>query len=141
MIIGKWMKVHTKFHQRVEKEHHDMMESMLGISNRINKALLLDGSLQPDEYFGQNDHGDQINEREYNISKISDKMFDSYQSITLNEILYREDDQISNPDIIQNLYKTRFFIVGFQPLNLMEICQLFCQNCMGTFSFKQFMNV
>jgi uncharacterized CHY-type Zn-finger protein len=33
------------------------------------------------------------------------------------------------------------FIVGMQPINLLEICRLFCKVCRKSFSFKEFMDV
>jgi hypothetical protein len=42
--------------------------------------------------------------------------------------------------IVENLYKTRFFVISVQPLNLYEICQLFCNNCIKNYSFKELVN-
>ena len=40
-----------------------------------------------------------------------------------------------------NAYKTRFFVVGMQPTNLMEICRLYCKNCLGDYSFKDMQTI
>ena len=76
------------------------------------------------------------------MSRITDKVFDHYPSMTIYDILYTPSETHPKGEyIIDNLYKTRFFVVGLLPNNLLEICQLFCKQCLQNFSFKQFMNI
>ena len=74
------------------------------------------------------------------MSRISDKVFDHYQSMTIHDILNTPAENLPKGEfIIENLYKTRFFVVGIMPDNLLEICQLFCKQCFKNYSFKSFM--
>lgn len=60
--------------------------------------------------------------------------------MSLHEIVYTpESSHPKGEFIVENLYKTKFFVVGLEPHNLMEVCQLFCKSCFECFSFKQFM--
>lgn len=36
----------------------------------------------------------------------------------------------------KNTYRVQFSVLGVQPLNLFEVCQLYCHTCHKTFSFK-----
>ena len=113
------------------------MNSILGYGGK-NKNIV------EEENFGEifeaiNYNTEQINEREYAVSKIDEKVWEKYQTKTLGEILF--SDAKTDLGCLPNVYKTKFFIAGFQPLNLMEVCQLFCDNCMSTFSYKEFQQV
>jgi hypothetical protein len=60
--------------------------------------------------------------------------------MSIHDILYTPAKSHPKGEfVIENLYKTRFFVVGIMPDNLLEICQLFCKRCFNTFSFKKFM--
>jgi hypothetical protein len=76
-------------------------------------------------YFGgvENPHNEFINEREVVLSRITEKVFDLYQTMSLHEILYTPESMHPKGEfIIDNLYKTKFFVLGLLPHNLMEIC-------------------
>jgi hypothetical protein len=80
-----------------------------------------------DNYFGggssESPHNEQINEREYCISRITEKVFDSYQTMSIHEIHYTPNSMHPKGEhIIENLYKTRFFVLGLMPHNVMEVC-------------------
>ena len=83
---------------------------------------------------------EQISEQEFSISKISEKIWDKYPQLSLNEIVYKIHEPDLESELLPNVFKTRMFIVGMQPQNLLEICQLFCKECLSTFSFKEFMD-
>ena len=136
MLIEKWFKVHKKFHQKIENESHPLTDVILGFYKCENQQT-------DDGHFGggqDDNYTEQVNEREYAMSRITDKVFDHYQSMTIHDILYTPVERHPKGEfIIENLYKTRFFVVGIMPDNLLEICQLFCKRCFNTFSFKKFM--
>tara|TARA_B110000285_G_scaffold200302_1_gene234119 strand:+ start:607 stop:954 length:348 start_codon:yes stop_codon:yes gene_type:complete len=114
-------------------ENFELVNSILGYNGGKKK--------KDDDEFGDifesiNYNTEQINEREWTNSKFSEKVWEKYQTKTLGEILF--SDAKTDADCLPNIYKTKFFVAGFQPLNLMEVCQLFCNNCCSTFSFKDF---
>lgn len=79
-----------------------------------------------------------VNEKPELLSRVQDKMFDSYPVTSLKSIFYAPNDELkeSHPDQIDNVFRVRFSVVTVQPMNLYEICQLFCPNCLKTVSFR-----
>ena len=106
MVIDEWFKMYKKFHLKIQNESLDCTDIILGYNR--------DKQQQTNE-FGVTDISylvEQINEREFTASKLSEKVFDHYQSLTLHQILYTQMPE-TNEFIVPNLYKSRFFVLGF----------------------------
>lgn len=66
--------MHKKFHQKIENEFHSLTDVILGFYKCENQQT-------DDGYFGggqDDNHTEQVQEREYVMSRISDKVFDHY---------------------------------------------------------------
>lgn len=95
MIIDPHFKVHQKFNSKmIDHDYQDAVEIIIGAKKQEAESTLQ--SLVAENYFGDSYKDDQINEREFRISRITDKVFDQYQTLTLNEILYQQVDKESS---------------------------------------------
>lgn len=90
MVIDPYFKVHQKFHSKIAHDYQDTVEIIIGAKKQETENQLQ--TLVAENYFGDSYKDDQINEREFKISRITDKVFDQYQTLTLNEILYQQKE-------------------------------------------------
>lgn len=100
--------MYQKFHTKQDIENFYLIDTIIGIGKKKSEF--------EDEQFGdifQNTYStEQINEREYTISKYSDKVWEKYPLCTLADILFSENDsQVEG--CIKDVFKTKFFIAGF----------------------------
>ena len=76
-------------------------------------------------------------------------MYKNFLTIPLAEVLFsnpddsqrfqsdgREEQGMQQAFLEKNTYRVQFCVLGVQPLNLFEACQLYCSSCHKNFSFK-----
>lgn len=68
-------------------------------------------------------------------------LFNKYEVKALADALFSAGEQQEAPSFMgeridKNLQRVHFSVVGVQPNNLFEICQLYCSKCQINFSFK-----
>ena len=91
---------------------------------------------------------EQVLEKADVISNVG-TMYKNFLTVPLSEMLFSnpedtqrfdmrgEPEQGMNQAFLEkNTYRVQFSVLGVQPLNLYEVCQLYCSNCHKTFSFK-----
>ena len=77
--------------------------------------------------------------KNYTIMSIADVLF-----AMPNEIQHTYDEDRDDPTamgamqpiIDKSLFRIQFSVLNVQPLNLFEVCQLYCNTCHQMFSFK-----
>lgn len=63
--------------------------------------------------------GEYVNEKEETISRV-DRIYEDYPILSLSQVLKNEYKPVS--DLVEGLYRTKFFVLAVQPMNLYEIC-------------------
>lgn len=132
MRMEPWFKLYARFHRTVIDDVHDLNDAILGKRK--------DEGPQQDDHFADNLlRTEFVNEKPELLSRVQDKMFESYPVTSLKQIVFSPADKLkpSDPNQIENVFRTRFNVVTVQPMNLYEICQLFCPSCLKTVSFRE----
>jgi hypothetical protein len=89
---------------------------------------------------------DEILEKPEITSFIPDAQFKQMQQVSLAYALYEETNQTSTNIVMGGAkevhldgavyYRVSFSVLGVQPINLYEACQLYCAKCVESFSYK-----
>jgi hypothetical protein len=72
-------------------------------------------------------------------SYIQEQGYKSLQQVNLAYILFssqEEQTQMGRSADVPGLFRVTFSVLGVQPLNLFEVCQLYCAVCRKAFSYK-----
>jgi hypothetical protein len=88
-------------------ENINLVDTILGYGDhkRINEEEF------GDLFEAINYNTEQINEREFTVSKFQEKVWEKYPIKTLAEILFT--DAKTDEGCLPNVYKTKFFVAGF----------------------------
>lgn len=76
-------------------------------------------------------------------------MYKNFTTVPLAEVLFstpddsvrfqsdgREEQGMQQAFLEKNTYRVQFCVLAVQPMNLFEVCQLYCSTCHKNFSFK-----
>mmetsp|Transcript_39538 Transcript_39538/g.51784 ORF Transcript_39538/g.51784 Transcript_39538/m.51784 type:complete len:124 (+) Transcript_39538:1475-1846(+) len=91
---------------------------------------------------------EQVLEKPDTVSNVGTS-YKNFLTIPLAEVLFsnpddsqrfqsdgREEQGMQQAFLEKNTYRVQFCVLGVQPMNLFEVCQLYCSACHKNFSFK-----